>query len=89
MRATKVQQVFQYLEWIVLVDAMDVFTGVTKSSNSESTKSKTFVNIQDYGMENILNVLWFQETFGSEVAKNFWAIHGYNSTTGLLMLAVM
>ena len=65
MRATLTHFVFNYKEWIVLVDSLSIFTGILNSSNSSNTQSVMLLDLQDYGLTDVLYVKEFSDTFDS------------------------
>ena len=61
MRATDTRLVFQYKDWIVLVDSLSICTGILSSSDSERTYSRLLVNLADYKLTDIIYAMWMQE----------------------------
>ena len=88
MRATGTRLVFQFKEWVVLVDSLSICTGIQSSPDWSSTYSALLVDLGDYFLENIVYALWVQEKFGGELEHDFWVVQASNSTNGQLVLVV-
>lgn len=50
MRASTILQIFQYKEWVVLVDVINVFTGIQMDSSRGDTNYKTLVGLNGYNI---------------------------------------
>ena len=51
MRAVNTRQVFQHKDWIILIDELNIFTGIRMNSTSNNTTSETFVDMSDLDLE--------------------------------------
>lgn len=88
MRAVDTRLVFEYKQWVVLVDSLSICTGILSSSDSSKTYSRLLVDLEDYELENVVYALWFEQVFGEEEIHDFWVVQATNSTNGELVLAV-
>ena len=66
MRATDTKLVFQYCDWIVLVDSLSLLTGILENSDDKATFSRLLVDLKLYDLTDIIYALWFQDEFGGD-----------------------
>lgn len=88
LKATNPQQVFQHKEWIVLIDEINIFTGIRMDSTYETSQSETLVDLGVKQVEKIRYAISFKENFGGEEYSYFWAIQGKDPKTGQFVLMI-
>ena len=74
LKATRPQQVFQYKEWIVLINDVNLFTGIRMDSTYSESETETLVDMRRIELTHIRTAYSFKENFGSDQYYYFWVI---------------
>ena len=64
LKATKPQQVFQFKDWIVLINDANLFTGIRM--NSTYSEVEVLKDLRGIDLTSIKEVLSFKENFGGD-----------------------
>ena len=56
MRAIETWFVFNYKQYVVIVDSLGIFTGILDSSNSTNTQNVMLLDIKNYMLKDVLYV---------------------------------